>query len=29
MMEAMACGRAVVVTGVGDTPALVEHMGPC
>jgi D-inositol-3-phosphate glycosyltransferase len=24
-MEAMACGRAVVATGVGDTPFIVEH----
>jgi glycosyltransferase involved in cell wall biosynthesis len=25
VMEAMACGRAVVATGVGDTPSIVEH----
>jgi glycosyltransferase involved in cell wall biosynthesis len=25
VMEAMACGRAVVATGVGDTPFIVEH----
>jgi glycosyltransferase involved in cell wall biosynthesis len=26
VMEAMACGRAVIATDVGDTPALVEHL---
>jgi glycosyltransferase involved in cell wall biosynthesis len=25
VLEAMACGRAVVATGVGDTPFIVEH----